>query len=158
MTSKIPLSVSLSIYRDSFLTIYALVLYAVWGNYLSYLSLHTFSKSAIPNQSVLFRPHAFHGNTFHREIIFTVYSVISLLSFIELSFHPHPRLPYPSLALANKHMVGPMTTSSNTHILSVAWTSYQIRKIAGCACAGNARIVFPATGFKCTCHDACQDR
>ena len=28
------------------------------------------------------------------------------------------------------------------------WTSYQIRKIAGCACAGNAGNVFPATDFK----------
>ena len=26
-----------------------------------------------------------------------------------------------------------------------AWASYQIRKIAGCACAGNAGSVFPAT-------------
>ena len=25
------------------------------------------------------------------------------------------------------------------------WTSYQVRKIAGCACAGNAKNVFPAT-------------
>ena len=28
------------------------------------------------------------------------------------------------------------------------WTSYQIRKIAGCACAGNARNVFPAADFQ----------
>ena len=28
------------------------------------------------------------------------------------------------------------------------WTSYQIRKTAGCACAGNAGNVFPATDFK----------
>ena len=28
------------------------------------------------------------------------------------------------------------------------WTSYQIRKIVGFACAGNARDVFPATDFK----------
>ena len=28
------------------------------------------------------------------------------------------------------------------------WTSYQIRKIAGCACAGDAGNVFPATDFK----------
>ena len=28
------------------------------------------------------------------------------------------------------------------------WASYQIRKFAGCSCAGNARNVFPATGFK----------
>ena len=27
------------------------------------------------------------------------------------------------------------------------WASYQIRKIAGCACAGNAGNVFPATRF-----------
>ena len=28
------------------------------------------------------------------------------------------------------------------------WTSYQIRKIAGCACAGNARNVFPRRWFQ----------
>ena len=28
------------------------------------------------------------------------------------------------------------------------WASYQMRKIAGCACAGNAGNVFPATDFK----------
>ena len=54
-----------------------------------------------------------------------------------------------------------------------AWASYQIRNIAGCACAGNAGNVFPATDFKgnrelalpaCitarasrTCRDACRD-
>ena len=54
------------------------------------------------------------------------------------------------------------------------WASYQIRKIAGCACAGNAGNVFPATDFKgnrklaisaCitarasrTSPDACRDR
>ena len=30
----------------------------------------------------------------------------------------------------------------------LSWASYQIRKIAGCACAGNDRHVFPATEFK----------
>ena len=55
-----------------------------------------------------------------------------------------------------------------------SWASYQIRKIAGGACAGNARNDFPATDFKgnrylaipaCitarasrTCRDACRDR
>ena len=54
------------------------------------------------------------------------------------------------------------------------WASYQIRKSVGCACAGNAENVFPATDFKgnhklaiptCitarasrTCRDACRDR
>ena len=28
------------------------------------------------------------------------------------------------------------------------WASYQIRKVAGCACAGNAGNVFPATDFE----------
>ena len=53
------------------------------------------------------------------------------------------------------------------------WASYQIHKIEGCACAGNAGNVFPVTDFKghrelaisgCitvrawrTCRDACQD-
>ena len=42
------------------------------------------------------------------------------------------------------------------------WASYQIRKIAGCACAGNVGIVFPHPRFQRkpwrTCHDACRDR
>ena len=55
-----------------------------------------------------------------------------------------------------------------------AWATYQIRKISGCACAGNAGNVFPATDFNgnryleipaCittrasrTCRDVCRDR
>ena len=50
-----------------------------------------------------------------------------------------------------------------------AWASCQIRKIAGCACAGNAGNVFRATaGYRSrhasrhvrprTCRDACRDR
>ena len=58
--------------------------------------------------------------------------------------------------------------------LRTPWASYQIRKIAGCACAGNAGNVLPATDFKgncllailaCitarawrTCRDACRNR
>ena len=59
------------------------------------------------------------------------------------------------------------------------WASYQIRKIAGCTCAGNARNVFPTHRLErkplvsdpdmhhgtcvmhvpwCTCRDACRDR
>ena len=53
--------------------------------------------------------------------------------------------------------------------LLMVWTSYQIRKIAGCACAGNAGSVFPhhrglaiptcitARAWR-TCRDACRDR
>ena len=58
-------------------------------------------------------------------------------------------------------------------LASTPWASYQIRKIAGCACAGNAGNVSPAAEFKgkrelaipaCitarasrTCRDACRD-
>ena len=56
----------------------------------------------------------------------------------------------------------------------VPWASYKIRKIAGCACAGNAGNVFPSPDFKwnrqlaipacitarasSTCRDACRNR
>ena len=35
--------------------------------------------------------------------------------------------------------------------LSSVWASYQMRNIVGCACAGNAGIVFPSTDFKGNC-------
>ena len=60
------------------------------------------------------------------------------------------------------------------HPYSSSWASCQIRNIVGCACAGDAGNVFPATDFKgnrllaipaCitarawrTCRDACRDR
>ena len=34
------------------------------------------------------------------------------------------------------------------HTITIVWASYPIRKIAGCACAGNAGNIFPATDFK----------
>ena len=34
------------------------------------------------------------------------------------------------------------------NIILIQWASYQIPKIVGCACAGNAGNVFPATEFK----------
>ena len=56
----------------------------------------------------------------------------------------------------------------------ILWASYQIRNIAGCACAGNTGKDFPATNFNRnhllaipayiparasrTCHDECRDR
>ena len=56
----------------------------------------------------------------------------------------------------------------NTKIIKTAWASCQIRKIASCACAGNAGNVFPrhrglaiptcitARAWR-TCRDACRD-
>ena len=41
-----------------------------------------------------------------------------------------------------------MNTGTVMHVAVGQWASYQIRKIAGCACAGNARNVFPATDLK----------
>ena len=34
------------------------------------------------------------------------------------------------------------------HMGDTSWASHQIRKVAGCACAGNARNVFPTTDFQ----------
>ena len=64
--------------------------------------------------------------------------------------------------------------SAWTYFVNREWVSYRIRKIAGCACAGNARNVFLATDFKgnrqlaipaCitarvshTCRNACRER
>ena len=41
-----------------------------------------------------------------------------------------------------------MSQPARENALSLAWVSYQIRKYAGCAYAGNAGNVFPATDFK----------
>ena len=42
----------------------------------------------------------------------------------------------------------PPMTNSLFSWPATRWASYQIRKIAGCACAGNVGNVFPATNFK----------
>ena len=52
------------------------------------------------------------------------------------------QLPYP---IQN---IGSTITSALTVTSHESWASYQIRKIAGCACAGNTGNVFPATDFK----------
>ena len=64
-----------------------------------------------------------------------------------------------------------MNINNNKEARYIAiWASYQIRKIAGCACAGNAGNVFPRRRFQRkplvgdpgmhhgTCRDACRDR
>ena len=51
-------------------------------------------------------------------------------------------------------------------LLFCLWASCQIRRFAGCACAGNAGKVFPAAAIPtyitarawCTCRDACRGR
>ena len=45
---------------------------------------------------------------------------------------------------------------STRHVLQ--WASSQIRKSSGCACAGNAGNVFPATDVKGNRRDVCRDR
>ena len=42
------------------------------------------------------------------------------------------------------HLLQPFTERYSETCI-IAWASYQIRKIAGCACAGNAGNVFPGT-------------
>ena len=44
--------------------------------------------------------------------------------------------------------IGLYTQCGECEELDQLWASYQIRKIAGCACSGNAVNVFPATDLK----------
>ena len=46
------------------------------------------------------------------------------------------------------------TVCHHGDVCVVQWASYQIRKTAGCACAGNAGNVFPTTDFKGNVRDA----
>ena len=45
-------------------------------------------------------------------------------------------------------MVSFTALANEIYIIIVPWASYQIRKIAGCACAGNAGNVFPRRRFQ----------
>ena len=47
--------------------------------------------------------------------------------------------------ISYQHM---LLAPTNLKLVMVAWASYQMRKIAGCAWAGNAGNVFPATDLK----------
>ena len=59
-------------------------------------------------------------------------------------------LPVTHLRIMHKQYPSPPTERQGWDVSCVfkAWASYQICKIAGCACAGNAGNVFPATNFK----------
>ena len=46
------------------------------------------------------------------------------------------------------YCISPVPLLSDYHQLANPWASYQIRKIAGCACAGNAGNVFPRRRFQ----------
>ena len=52
--------------------------------------------------------------------------------------------------LASKlwEVIKPWITEKQPAITHAPWASYQIRKIAGCACAGNAGNVFPRRRFQ----------
>ena len=71
---------------------------------------------------------------------------------------PCPIMPFLELGL----LTGPGTDGnicSSLGVIGMAWTSCQIRKIAGCAYAGNAGNVFPATPLRVSDpdmhHDTC---
>ena len=48
-----------------------------------------------------------------------------------------------------------MTNTGQSTVSCLPWASYQIRKIAGCVCAGNAGNVFPLVGDPGMYHDMC---
>ena len=50
--------------------------------------------------------------------------------------------------LVHNPVVASCSLDHGIRFVSVPWASYQIRKIARCACAGNAENVSPATDFK----------
>ena len=64
---------------------------------------------------------------------------------------PDPPPPPPPVLNNNQLVYLPYTglvtgvASLPAAMISTPWTSWQIRKIAGCACTGNAGTVFPAT-------------
>ena len=92
--------------------------------------------------------------------------------YITPLFSPHIRLP----SFSSHIMIWEADGGGHTEqkYRATAWASYQIRKIAGCTCAGDAGNIFPAADFKgnhqlaipawitarasCTCRDACRDR
>ena len=51
-------------------------------------------------------------------------------------------------SLGFRHVVWSVTYVTVPRVPTVPWASYQIRKIAGCACAGNAGNVFPRRRFQ----------
>ena len=52
------------------------------------------------------------------------------------------------VVLISKDLTEYLGHSTHLYWIRHQWASYQIRKITGCACAGNAGNVFPATDFK----------
>ena len=78
-----------------------------------------------------------------------------------------------SISFFSIKLCSQIETQIARHGFSPIWASYQIRKIAGCACAGNAGNGFSVTDFKgnpllaipacimarasCTFRDACRD-
>ena len=76
--------------------------------------------------------------------------------------------------IINRQFKGNIPNNWHSCACACSWASYQILKTVGCACAGNAGSVFPATDFKgncqiatpaCitartsrTCRDACRER
>ena len=89
----------------------------------------------------------------HSEVCLIVWFITRLLN----TFKPHMKTIL---------MVGNLTMNLNNKTNSIIdtheitntgqstaspWASYQMRKIAGCACAGNARNVLPTTDFKANC-------
>ena len=81
------------------------------------------------------------------------YSQISNSRQIILCVHPHlrcnKRLFISGIAHEIYQQFGRLLFYYNGN--HTAWVSYQIRKIVGCACAGNAGNVFPATDFEENC-------
>ena len=69
----------------------------------------------------------------------------NLLAAIDLQIQQVPAHPCKPSNWKFRHPLIKSTDTRSSFAMCRQWTSYQIRKIAGCACAGNAGNVFPAT-------------
>ena len=60
----------------------------------------------------------------------------------------YPFLNFNSAAVEVWEWISNFIPNFTGHVTTYSWASYQIRKIAGCACAGNAGNVFPRRRFQ----------
>ena len=78
-------------------------------------------------------------------LIHKLHSVTTLLNFNITTTSPRDQWVYQTISwLVSSLYFQPVVSKG----LLLQWASYQIRKIAGCACAGNAGNVFPRRRFQ----------
>ena len=101
--------------------------------------LQNISRVSCQKGPIAMRKHGGYGPFFR---IPSIYALLCAGKYRIIRFK-YPCVLYRIMAV-NTEMIRVITV--------LLWASYQIRKIAGCACAGNAGNVFPATAGKRSRH------